>query len=147
MTARREWTTDECVDAYDAADTGYVVDIGRALLTLREERDEALGIGPGMNDGPFTQCTECGRRMVWQYPVNVDAGEPGAPSWTCPNCVVRSLQYLRSDLALLRAEVLRGREHDAETHGHGPEARRKTWDALIAARAETDAAGALGEGA
>ena len=44
MTARREWTPEECKDAYAEAITypsTIAEGVGRALLTLRQERDEA----------------------------------------------------------------------------------------------------------
>lgn len=105
------WTDEEAAKAVDEAGgwklTGdYVglVAVGRALLTLRQERDEAVGIGPGSNDGSPTHCS-CRRRMVWQYPVNVDAGELGSPAWICPDCVTRRMRDAESEAAAARARI------------------------------------------
>lgn len=35
--------------------------------------------------GPYHDCTDCGRAMVWQH-----GGD--SPAWMCPNCVMRRLQ-------------------------------------------------------
>jgi hypothetical protein len=117
------------------AETERRFGIGGELVIARKERDaaraalaEAVGIGPGSNDGPWTHCKDCGRRMVWQYPVNVDAGEPGCPAWTCPNCVVVRVCAARAALAEL-APVVRAAIRWGEDKHVTPE----HFDALHAA--------------
>jgi hypothetical protein len=75
------------------------------LAAAVADRNEIIGNGAGMNDGPYTHCTDCGRHMVWQRPT-ADTGDtfhhPG--SWMCPNCVLDNLHRREADLAAMTAE-------------------------------------------
>lgn len=94
----------DCIDEERAAHAKLATILRARIASLEAERDEAIGIGSGANDGWPKNCT-CGRRMVWQYAVNVTADEPGAPAWVCPNCVFLRVRDAEAELAAMRPVV------------------------------------------
>jgi DNA-directed RNA polymerase subunit RPC12/RpoP len=77
-----------------------------------KERDEAIGIVPGSNDGPTPHCSDCGRRMVWDDP------DHPTPTWTCPRCCVKRMRAAEGLVKAVReyaAEALEPDEDDTTT--------------------------------
>lgn len=69
------------------------------ITELAKEREELRG-GDVTAFG-ITHCSDCGRRMVWQY----DGRNGGSPAWMCPNCVLRRKDSAEQERDQLRAEV------------------------------------------
>lgn len=96
-----------------SAFAGYWVEWVDELLArvaeLLSERDEVRG---GLVPSGRSNCTDCGRAMVWQRKVELDERlSPGA--WMCPNCVMR-----RCAASEVRAQGLAGALRDTMTRLH-----------------------------
>ncbi len=71
---------------------------------MQAQIDRLMGVGPGMNPGPYPNCSECGRAMIWQHSGSM-------PSWMCANCVMCRCQSAERTLASERrhADWLQGK--------------------------------------
>lgn len=67
----------------------------RLIVATTAEADWLRG-GSGL--GPYRNCTDCGRAMVWQGEPTEDTT---SGSWMCPNCVLRELDKARETIERL----------------------------------------------
>ena len=107
---RREWRRErEEREERDRVETrlrARVAELEAEVERLRADRDEIIGNGEAMNDGPTSHCSDCGRRMVWERKPAQPTGDtyPSPGSWMCPRCVMERCRRAEAKVERLTKE-------------------------------------------